>query len=153
VTVNSRPRAYPESLVARPLRGFLIGPCVAPLGYWLLVTTDAVQRGAAFSLGKVVQEGVVIGVVGMPLAYAVALIWGLPVVWFLRGVRLLRSSTVIAAGCVGGVALSLWLGDYQRSALFPVRLPAAWAAILGGLSAAAFLMAARAPRPVGPSGR
>ena len=131
----------------RPVRGFLIGPVVAPIAYWLAMTADAVAHGVSFSLSHALREGLVIGAFGLPIAYGVALVWGAPAVYLLRRFGALRASTVAVTGGLGGAMVAFVFRVYQQGDLFRVRMPWPLAVALGALAGGACWWAGRGPAP------
>ena len=91
-----------------PIRGLLIGPLVAPLAYWIGVMASAWIRDVRLDWFQALRELAVIAAFGLPIAYAVALVWGAPIVYALRRLGWLRAETLIVAGAVGGTIVGEW---------------------------------------------
>jgi hypothetical protein len=118
----------------RPVRGLLIGPVVAPIAYWVAMTADAMVHDVSFNLGHALREVLTICAFGIPIAYAVALVWGAPIIFVLRRLGALRASTVVVAGSLGGAMVAVWFALYQQGDLFRVRMPLPLGAVLGALA-------------------
>jgi len=120
-----------------PIRGLLIGPLVAPLGYWLgslaLAWADG-RRPGGWQAGR---ELVVVAAFGLPIAYGATVLWGLPILYALRRLGRLRGWTVILTGAFGGALVSIWFACEQRAAFIQVRLSMPGAAVLGALAGGA----------------
>lgn len=86
---------------------------------------------------QALRELVVIAAFGLPIAYAVALVWGAPVLYALHRFGWLGAATVIVAGAMGGTIVALWFAFEQQGTLFRVHMPLSAGAVLGGLAGAA----------------
>ena len=82
---------------------------------------------------QALRELAVIAAFGLPIAYAVALVWGAPIVYALRRLGWLRAETLIVAGAVGGTMLGAWFAINQQGSFIRVRMPVLEAAVLGAL--------------------
>ena len=116
-----------------PIRGLLIGPLVAPLAYWIGVMASAWIRDVRLDWFQALRELAVVAAFGLPIAYAVALVWGAPIVYALRRLGWLRAETLIVAGAVGGTMLGAWFAINQQESFIRVRMPVLEAAVLGAL--------------------
>ena len=117
-----------------PIRGFLVGPLVAPLGYWGGTIANAWAGGLRFDWSEALRELVTIAAFGLPIAYAAAFVWGAPVLYLLHRLGWLRPSTVIVTGALGGALVSVWFAFAQRGAFIRVPLSVPGAAVLGALA-------------------
>ncbi len=121
-----------------PIRGFLIGPVVAPLAYWIGAMVHAWIIDFRISWIQALRELMVIAGFGMSIAYAVALVWGAPAVYVLHRLGWLRASTVILTGTLGGTIVAVLFAFLQQGALFQVHMPLLGGAVLGALAGGTF---------------
>lgn len=126
-----------------PVRGFLIGPVVAPIAYSIAMAADAIAHNVPFRPSDAVRELLVILMFGAPVAYGAALALGAPVVFVLHRLGALRFSTMVVAGSLSGVIVALWLAASQEGSLFRVRMPLPLGAALGALAGGACWRAGR----------
>ncbi len=117
-----------------PIRGLLVGPITPPIAYWVVASAHALANGSQFSWLEALRELAVVAAFGVPISYAVALIWGAPVIYALHRLGWLRASTLIVTGALGGLIVALWLYFEQRYALFQVWMPTPVAILLGALA-------------------
>jgi hypothetical protein len=118
-----------------PLRGLLIGPVVAPIAYWIGLMAYAWVFDLGLNWFEALRELVMIAAFGLPIAYAVALVWGAPVLYALHRLGWLRAATLIVAGALGGTIVAVWLAFDQQGSLIRVRMPLPVGAVLGALVA------------------
>lgn len=130
-----------------PVRGFLIGPLIVPMAYWLGGTAWAwAWQDARINVLHALRELMVIVTFGLPIAYVAALALGAPVLYLLHRVGWLRAWTVIAAGALAGTIVAEWFAFNQQGSLFVVRMSVPAGAALGALAGAATWWAGRAAR-------
>ncbi|GEM_PF-2538409 len=120
-----------------PVRGFLIGPIVAPIAYWIGVMAYAWFSDFRMDGFRVWRELMVIVGFGLPIAYAAAFVWGAPVLYALHRLGWLRASTAIVAGALGGTLVAVLLALGQQDSVIRIRMPLAAGAVIGALAAAA----------------
>lgn len=132
----------------RPIRGLLAGAAVVPLGYWFAMMTEATIHGVRFGVVRTLRELMIVIAFGGPMALAMALLWGAPIVYMLTRMGALRATTVVVTGAVGGALASLLFAEIQSGGLFRVRMPLPLAIALGALAGCAWWLAggARAVR-------
>ncbi len=118
-----------------PIRGLLIGPMIVPIAYWIGVMAYAWVRDFRLSWFQALRELLVIAAFGLPIAYAAALFWGVPVLYALYRFGWLRPATVIVGGALGGTIVAAWFALNQQGSLIRVRMPLAGGAGLGALAA------------------
>ena len=70
---------------------------------------------------------------GVPIAFLAALVWGVPVLYVVGRVGLLRALTLVVAGSLGGTMVAAWLAFDEKTDLFRVNMPLAGGAALGAL--------------------
>ena len=117
-----------------PVRGLLIGPLAVPIAYWIGTMAHAWSRDFRIGWSQALRELLVIIAFGLPIAYAVTLLWGAPIVFALRRLGWLRASTVIVVGALGGALVAALFALAQQGALIGVRMPWAGGAALGALA-------------------
>ena len=132
-----------EVKMRHPIRGLLIGPLVAPIAYWIGVMVYGWLNDFRFDWHKSLFELVVSVAFGLPIAYAVTLIWGAPILYALHRIGWLRATTLILAGALGGVLVAVLIAFDQQGALFQVRMPLSGGTVLGALVAVACWWAGR----------
>jgi hypothetical protein len=115
----------------------MIGPLVAPPAYWLGVVGNAWISGARLEWFDAARNLAVIVAYGLPVTYAVTLVWGAPVLYGLRRLGWLHAATLIPAGALGGTIAARFIAMSQQGALFKVLMPLPAGAVLGALTAAA----------------
>lgn len=120
-----------------PIRGLLIGPIIVPIAYWIGVLAYAWASDFGISWLKALRELGVIIAFGLPIAYAAAFVWGVPVLYALHRFGWLRASTVIVVGAIGGTIVALWFAVDQQGSLVRVRMPLSAGALLGALAGSA----------------
>lgn len=120
-----------------PLRGLLIGPLVAPVAYWIGVLLFVRRDAVRLDLYRVLRELLVICAFGLPVAYAAVLLLGAPMLYGLERLKWLRSTSLVAAGAVGGMVVAAVIAVGQQGAVFPVIMPLYAGAALGALVAGA----------------
>ena len=70
---------------------------------------------------------------GLPIAYAAAFVWGVPVLYVLHRLGWLRPATLIVAGALGGAMVAAWFAFEQQGTLIRVHMPLPGGAMLGAL--------------------
>ena len=121
-----------------PLRGFLIGPLVVPLAYWLGgMVYVGLRPDLRLDGAQALRELMLILAFGLPIAYLATLVWGVPALYLLRRLGWMRAWTVIVAGASAGTIVALWFAFNQQGSLFLVRMPVPAGAALGALAGAA----------------
>jgi hypothetical protein len=135
-----------------PIRGFLIGPLVAPIAYWIGAIAHAWLRDFRVGWFQALTELAVIAAFGLPIAYAAALVWGAPIAYALHRLGWLRATTLIAAGALGGTIVAEWIALQQQGVVIQVRMPMPVGAVLGALVGGACWWAGHGkPEPGGPA--
>jgi hypothetical protein len=125
---------------ARTLRAFLLAPLAAPVAYAVtLLLGTLVGRGATPSMRSAFDIVLAVFAAGVPLAYAAALVAGGPVYLLLRRLGLVRRWTLWPAGAAIGTTVALLIAPSLRGDLFSIRFPWWAGALLGVVSAEAFL--------------
>lgn len=119
-----------------PVRGFLVGPLLAPLAYWLGVLLVARPSGTRFDGSQALRELMAIVPFGLPVAYAATLLLGAPMLYALHRRRWLHAWSLVTAGAIGGVVVAVLFAWDQQGALFQVMMPLSAGAALGALVAA-----------------
>lgn len=119
--------------VRRFIRGLLVGPLVAPAGYWIGTVAYAFASGLHGGWPEAIREIVPIAQFGLPVAYAATIVWGVPAYFALRRVGWLRAWTLALAGGLGGTMLGVAFAWQQRNVFFTVQMPILGAATLGAL--------------------
>ncbi|MBX9928373.1 MAG: hypothetical protein K2X99_05600 [Gemmatimonadaceae bacterium] len=127
-----------RSLLHRPIRGLLVCAAVVPVGFWLAMVAEATAHGVRFGFGRAGRELMIIVAVGGPIAFATALLWGVPILYVLGRLGQLRATTVVVAGAVGGALVSLLFSELQQGSLFRVRMPLPLSVLLGMLAGGAW---------------
>jgi hypothetical protein len=125
-------------MTRQQLRGLIIAPIVAPVGYWLAMAIAAAARGESFSIRHAVRELGVILLFGMPVAYVAAFGFGLPSLMLLERLGQLRAWIVAMVGIVAGILVFGVFELKPHGDLFRVRMPLVLAASLGGLAGAVY---------------
>jgi hypothetical protein len=120
-----------------PIRGFLIGPMVAPIAYWIGVMAYAWLSDFRLDGSRALRELMVIVAFGLPIAYAAALVWGAPVLYALHRLGWLKAVSVIVAGAMGGTIVAVFFALDQQGSLIRIRMPLAGGAVIGALAAGA----------------
>ncbi|MBI2220275.1 MAG: hypothetical protein HYU53_03610 [Acidobacteria bacterium] len=118
-----------------PIRGLLVGPLAAPIGYWAGVVVLAWTQDYRLGLFRALQELVTIAAFALPIAYAVTLAWGVPVLFALRSLGWLRAAPLIGAGAIGGTIVAMLIASYQRGSLIQIRMSLPAGAAIGALVA------------------
>ena len=94
--------------VRHPLRGFLIGPLVVPLAYWLGgMVYVGLRPDLRLDGAQALRELMLILAFGLPIAYLATLVWGVPALYLLRRLGWMRAWTVIVAGASAGTIASM----------------------------------------------
>ena len=106
---------------------------IAPIAYWIGVMAYAWVRDFRLSWFQALRELVMIAAFGLPIAYAVAFVWGAPVLYALHRFGWLRAATVIVAGALGGTAVAVWFAFDQQGSIIRVHMPLPGGAMLGAL--------------------
>ncbi len=135
-----------------PIRGLLIGPPVAPVGYWLGSLALAWADGRRPGWSQAGRELAVVAAFGLPIAYGATVLWGLPILYALRCLGRLSAWTVILTGAIGGALVSIWFACEQQAAFIQVRLSMPGAVVLGGLAGGAcWWLGLGRSKPAGPA--
>jgi hypothetical protein len=113
----------------------MIGPVVAPIAYWIGLMAYVWVFDLGLNWFQALRELVMIAAFGLPIAYAVALVWGAPVLYVLHRLGWLRAPPLIVAGALGGTIVAVCLAFDQQGSLIRVRMPLAGGAVLGALVA------------------
>lgn len=79
----------PRANLPHPIRGLLIGPIVAPMAYWIGLMAYVWVRDFRFDWFQALRELMMITAFGLPIAYAVAFVWG----------RRFSTRSTASAGC------------------------------------------------------
>ena len=127
----------------RLIRAFLVAPLAAPVGYAMglaLLGLIRVVSGAASvpSIGSLVSVTGMIAAIGIPVAYAAALVGAAPVYVVLRRLGVVSSMTLWMTGTVIGVVVALLLAPQLKGELFSIPFPIWVGALLGLLCADVF---------------
>jgi len=130
--------------LAHPLRGLRIGSMAAPVAHWAAITGSALVGAQRFSGSQSSRDFIMIVLIGQPIAWVVALVWGAPVIWWLQRRGWLARWTVVLAGAVGGTLVAVTLGLAHVGSLFQLRLSPAGGGALGALAGGACWWAGRA---------
>ncbi len=128
---NTKPHKRPLWL------GLLIAPWAAPLGVLIaMVVAENLIDGQPLRINPLIEVGVWLHVLGLPIAYAGTVALGLPIVWALkRHQRLTILNVCLIAVPAGIVAMMACVGMLDFTMPLPTQL------LLGGLSALAVAFA------------
>jgi len=110
---------------------------IAPIAYWIGVVAYAWVRDSRLDWFQALRELAMIAAFGLPIAYAVTLVWGAPVLYALHRLGWLRAATVIVAGAIGGIIVAVWFAVDQQGSIIRVHMPLAGGAMLGALAGGA----------------
>ena len=108
---------------------------VAPVAYWIGIMAYALSGESRFDWFHALRELGVICMFGLPVAYAVALVWGAPVLYALHRLGWMRGPVVVAAGAIGGTLVAAWIASSQQGSLIRIHMPLPAGAVLGALVA------------------
>lgn len=93
----------PPPMPAIPWRAFLIAPLAAPAAYVVIVTIEAlISRPGAISFGSFAQLAALSLVAGAPIAYATALVIGLPLYLSLARLDFVRAPVILVDSAAAG---------------------------------------------------
>jgi hypothetical protein len=125
------------------LLAFAIAPPAAPIAYaagiiGITIVGDLLGLRSAPSLAGLRNMIVMVGLIGIPVAYGAALTGGVPVYFLLRSSGLLSRQTLWLGGGAIGFLTALLFTDAMKGDLFSIRLPWWTGALLGVISTEAF---------------
>jgi hypothetical protein len=130
----------PPASGARLLAGFVLAPLAAPLAYAaVLLLIARLGPHASPSIARSLDLVLPVFALGTPLAYAAALLAGGPVYLLLRMLGLVHRWPLWIAGAGIGATVALAIAPHLRGDLFSIRFPWWVGALLGVVSAEAFL--------------
>lgn len=114
-------------------RAVLLASAVIPLAYWVgIALVRLLRTGPADWAPRLTDLGVLYAF-GMPLSLAIAVLWGLPMIIWLRARGWLSPWALLAWGALAGGLVAVAFSQVQRGSLLPVQLSPAGGASLGGL--------------------
>jgi hypothetical protein len=137
---------------ARIIRAFLVAPLAAPVAYSVaLLGGTIVGPSSVPSVRSAAELVLTIFAVGGACAYAAAILAGGPIYLLLRRLALVSRWTLWLGGIAIGVTVALLLAPSLRGELFSIPFPWWVGALLGLVSAEAFLrlLAPRVPAGTG----
>ena len=127
-----------------PLNAFLLAPLAAPLGYWLgllvwggIVAARRGEQSAPTMHGALHVLGLSLAM-GAPVAYATALVGGLPVYLALKRAGWLGRAPLWIAGAALGWIVARLMAPSLRGELFSIPFPPWSGAALGVVVAEVF---------------
>jgi hypothetical protein len=120
----------------------LVAPAVVPLAITVEIAWESISASGLAGLQDAAYAAILVFAFGLPISYAIMLVFGLPYVLWLRSRNRLSWAPVYTGATLLGAAL--WVGFWQQSmhppALFTRLLSGA---ILGLLVGVVFCWAAR----------
>jgi hypothetical protein len=128
------------------IRAFVLAPLTAPLAYFAaLVVVSTVRSisgapGSAMSIAGALDLLVGVAAAGAPIAYAAALVGGVPLYGVLASTGRLGRPGLWAGGAAIGAATSYLIRPLLRGGLFSLPLPLIAGAALGLIAAEAFYL-------------
>jgi hypothetical protein len=130
----AHPRGRERVVMRHPIRAVLLASAFVPAAYWVGLVLVEFGRGQSRGRAPGLDELAILFAFGMPVALAVALSWGLPMILWLRRRGWLSPWKLLAWGALGGGLVAVAVELVQRGSLLPVRLSPAAGAALGGLA-------------------